>query len=77
MENLHMDYDTIMNLWMYDFQNILERYSKMVEERREEEKKQNEEYEKKYNMSPDRYLKQYQSQTPKTPKMPNIGNIKL
>lgn len=70
-----MDYLTIMNLWMYDFQNILERYSKMVEERKEEEKKQNEEYEKKYQMSsPDKYLKQY---TPQISKVPNMGNIKL
>ena len=45
-----MDYQTIMNLWMYDFQNILENYSKIVEERKKEEEKQNEEYEKKYNM---------------------------
>jgi hypothetical protein len=70
-----MDYNTIMNLWMYDFQNILENYSKMVEERKEEEKKQNEEYEKKYNMSPDKYLKQYQ--VPQTPKFPNLNNVKL
>ena len=70
-----MDYNTIMNLWMYDFQNILENYSKMVEERKEEEKKQNEEYEKKYNMSPDKYLKQYQ--VPQTPKLPNLNNVKL
>ena len=54
-----MDYQTIMNLWMYDFQNILENYSKIVEERKKEEEKQNEEYEKKYNMSPDKYMKQY------------------
>lgn len=70
-----MDYATIMNLWMYDFQNILERYNKMIEERKEEEKKQNEEYEKKYNISsPDKYLKQYNVQIGKTP---NFGNIKL
>lgn len=75
MESLHMDYNTIMNLWMYDFQNILENYSKMVEERKEEEKKQNEEYEKKYNMSPYKYLKQYQ--VPQTPKLPNLNNVKL
>ena len=41
MENLHMDYQTIMNLWMYDFQNILENYSKIVEERKKEEDKNN------------------------------------
>ena len=69
-----MDYQTIMNLWMYDFQNILENYSKIVEERRKEEEKQNEEYEKKYNMSPDKYMKQY---SPQIPKVPNLNNVKL
>jgi len=72
-----MDYNTIMNLWMYDFQNILERYSKMVEERKEEEKKQNEEYGKKYN--PDKYMQQYKntSSMPKIPKAPNFSKVKL
>lgn len=69
-----MDYNTIMSLWMYDFQNILERYSKMVEERNEEEKKQNEEYEKNYSSSSNKILKQY---TPQIPKIPNMNNIKL
>lgn len=72
-----MDYSTIMNLWMYDFQNILERYSKMVEERKEEEKKQNEEYEKKYN--PDKFLRQASgnSSIPKVPNAPNFSKVKL
>jgi len=72
-----MDYNTIMNLWMYDFQNILERYSKMVEERKEEEKKQNEEYEKKYN--PDKFLRQTggNSSIPKIPNAPNFSKVKL
>lgn len=35
-----MDYITIMNLWFYDLQNILESYSKIVEERNNEEQKQ-------------------------------------
>lgn len=69
-----MDYQTIMNLWMYDFQNILENYSKIVEERKKEEEKQNVEYEKKYNISPDRYMKQH---TPQIPKVPNLNNVKL
>lgn len=71
-----MDYGTIMNLWMYDFQNILERYSKIVEERKEEEKKQNEEYEKKYN--PDKFLKAGgNSSMPKVPNAPNFSKVKL
>lgn len=72
-----MDYNTIMNLWMYDFQNILERYSKIVEERKEEEKKQNEEYEKKYN--PDKFLRQAggNSSIPKIPNTPNFSKVKL
>ena len=75
MEKLHIVYGTIMNLWMYDFQNILETYGKMVEERNEEEKKQNEEYEKKYGTtSPETLLKQY---APQLPKIPNMNNVKL
>jgi hypothetical protein len=74
MESLHMDYSTIMGLWMYDFQNILDRYAKMVEERKDEERRQNEEYEKKFGGSPDKILKQY---TPQIGKMPNMKDVKL
>ena len=34
-----MDYYSIMNLWFYDLQNILESYSKIIEERNNEEQK--------------------------------------
>ena len=34
-----MQYDTIMGMLFYEFQNILETYSVILEERKEEEKK--------------------------------------
>ena len=75
MEKLNMGYDTIMGLWMYDFQNILERYTKMIEERNEAEKKQNEEAEKKYNLSPDKYMRQANQAS--NVKVPNFSNVHL
>ena len=38
-----MQYDTIMGMLFYEFQNVLETYSTILEERREEEEKENEE----------------------------------
>ena len=35
-----MQYDTIMGMLFYEFQNILETYSSILEERREEEEKE-------------------------------------
>ena len=35
-----MQYDTIMGMLFYEFQNILETYSTILEERKEEEEKQ-------------------------------------
>ena len=65
-----MSYDTIMNLQFYVFQNLLEHYSAIVEERKkaeEEEAKKQGYDEKKYN--PDNMMRQAQKNMPK---MPNI-----
>lgn len=35
-----MQYDTIMGMLFYEFQNVLEAYSDILEERREEEEKE-------------------------------------
>lgn len=35
-----MDYNTIMSLYFYDMQNILESYAKIIEDRNKEEQKQ-------------------------------------
>lgn len=35
-----MDYNTLLSIWFYDFQNILDSYSNILEERNEEEQKQ-------------------------------------
>lgn len=65
-----MSYDTIMNLDFYIFENILEHYNNILEERKkaedEEAKKQG--YDEK-NYSPDNMMRQAQKNMPK---MPNI-----
>ena len=71
-----MQYDTIMGMLFYEFQNVLETYSQILEERREEEEKEYAENgidTSKYN--PDRMMKNaqgYMSKMPNIPKMPNI-----
>lgn len=71
-----MSYDTIMNLDFYIFQNILEHYSQILEERKkaeEEEMKKHGYDEKKYN--PDNMMHQAQKNMPKMPQiqMPKIS----
>ena len=71
-----MQYDTIMNLDFYIFQNILEHYTNILEERKkaeEEEMKKHGYNEKNYN--PDHMMQQAQKSMPKMPeiKMPKIG----
>ena len=71
-----MQYDTIMGMLFYEFQNVLETYSQILEERREEEEKEASENgfdTQKY--SPDsmmRSTQNYMSKMPNMPKMPNI-----
>lgn len=70
-----MDYNTIMSLWFYDFQNIIETYQRILEKRKEEEKKQakQEGYDPD-KFSPDGMMKQV---TNSMPKMPTINIPKL
>ena len=78
MEKLHMQYDTIMGMLFYEFQNVLESYSKILEERREEEEKEYGENgfdQSKY--STDKIMKNAQSYMPKMPQMPKIDIPKL
>jgi hypothetical protein len=76
MEKLHMQYDTIMGMLFYEFQNVLETYSQILEERREEEEKEAAENGIDYNnYSPDKMMRNaqnYMSKIPNMPKMPNI-----
>ena len=73
-----MQYDTIMGMLFYEFQNVLETYSTILEERREEEEK---EYDEngfdKSKYSPDKIMKNAQGYMPKMPQMPKIDIPKL
>ena len=75
MEQLHMSYDTIMNLQFYIFENLLNHYSAILEERKKAEKEEmkNQGYDEK-NYSPDNMMRQAQRNMPK---MPNIQMPKL
>ena len=71
-----MQYDTIMGMLFYEFQNILETYSNILEERREEEEKENADKgldPNKYN--PDKMMRNAQSYISKTPQLPNMPQI--
>ena len=68
MEQLHMSYDTIMNLQFYIFENILNHYSAILEERKKAEKEEmkSQGYDEK-NYSPDSMMRQAQRNIPKIP----------
>ena len=65
-----MDYNTIMSLWFYDFQNILKTFKSIVEQRNKAEE---DEYKKqgydKNNMNPNSMMKNAKSMMPKMPSM--------
>ena len=75
MEQLHMSYDTIMHLQFYIFENILNHYSAILEERKKAEKEEmkSQGYDEK-NYSPDSMMRQAQKNMPKMPtiQMPKI-----
>lgn len=75
MEQLHMSYDTIMNLQFYIFENLLNHYSAILEERKKAEKEEmkSQGYDEK-NYSPDSMMRQAQRNMPKMPtiQMPKI-----
>ena len=74
-----MQYDTIMGMLFYEFQNVLETYSQILEERKEAEEKENAEHgfdPSDYN--PDRMMRNAQNymynsgHMPSMPQMPKI-----
>ena len=77
MEKLHMQYDTIMGMLFYEFQNVLETYSAILEERKEEEVKEYAEN----GFDPSEYssdkmmrnAQNYMSKMPSMPQMPKIN----
>ena len=71
-----MPYDTIMGMLFYEFQNVLETYSQILEERREEEEKQYAEN----GMDPsdystDKMMRNAQNYMPKMPHMDNMHSM--
>lgn len=70
-----MSYDTIMNLQFYIFENLLNHYSAILEERKKAEKEEmkSQGYDEK-NYSPDSMMRQVQKNMPKIPtiQMPKI-----
>ena len=73
-----MQYDTIMGMLFYEFQNVLETYSQILEERREEEEKESAENGIDYNnYSPDKMMRNAQNYMSKIPNMPKIPNIDI
>lgn len=73
MEKLHMQYDTVMGMLFYEFQNVLETYSQILEERKEVEEK--EIAENGFDLSdynPDKMMRNAQNYMPKSPQMPKI-----
>ena len=75
-----MDYNTIKDLWFYDFQNILESYRKILEERNKEEEKQAKQqgYDKS-KFTPDSVSKTARGMMPSFSGggLPKIGGFKL
>ena len=73
-----MQYDTIMGMLFYEFQNVLETYSAILEERKEEEEK--EAAENGYNPSnynPDKMMRSTQNYMSKMPSMPQMPKIDI
>ena len=73
-----MQYDTIMGMLFYEFQNVLETYSTILEERREEEEKQYEEYGMDpEDYTPDKMMRNAQSYVSKSSPMPSMPKIDI
>lgn len=71
-----MQYDTIMGMLFYEFQNVLETYSTILEERREQEEKEAAENgldTSKY--SPEKMMRSAQNYMPKVPQMSNMSQM--
>ncbi len=73
-----MQYDTIMGMLFYEFQNVLETYSVILEERRKEEEKEYSENEINYsNYNTERIMRNAQNYIPKYPQMTNMPKIDI
>ena len=73
-----MQYDTIMGMLFYEFQNVLETYSTILEERREEEEKEAAENGlDPSNYNPDKMMRNAQNRMPNIPQMSNISIPKV
>ena len=73
-----MQYDTIMGMLFYEFQNILETYSQILEERKEEEEKEEAEHGfDPDDYSPDRMMRNAQSYMSKSSQMPSMPKIDI
>lgn len=76
-----MQYDTIMGMLFYEFQNILETYSQILEERKEEEEKEAAENGFDPNdYTPDKMMRSaqgYMSKTPSMASMPSMPKIDI
>ena len=71
-----MQYDTIMGMLFYEFQNVLETYSAILEERREEEEK---EYAENgmdpSDYTPDKMMRNAQNYMSKMPNIPGMSQM--
>ena len=73
-----MQYDTIMGMLFYEFQNVLETYSQILEERREEEEKEAADNGLDTSAySPDKMMRSAQNYMSKMPNMPQMPNIEI
>ena len=71
-----MQYDTIMGMLFYEFQNVLETYSAILEERKEEEEKEYAENGMNpANYSPDKMMRNAQNYMPKAPSMSGMPSM--
>ena len=69
-----MQYNTIMGMLFYEFQNVLETYSTILEERRENEEKEYAENGFDANdYNPDKIMRNAQNYMPQIPNMPKIN----
>ena len=73
-----MQYDTIMGMLFYEFQNVLETYSAILEERKEaEEKEYAENGFDPSDYSADKMMKNAQGYMSKMPSMPSMPNFDI
>ena len=71
-----MQYDTIMGMLFYEFQNVLETYSIILEERKaEEEKEAAENGFDPDDYSPDRMMRSAQNYMPNSNHMPSMPSM--